>query len=256
MSTRECPSKEETLSLIVAQAITEYGPPPYLTDVDVPGYTSALQRQLLTAICGYELAPTYLEIGVFQGASLLAAAHGNFLGRFYGVDNFVEGTGDLAKANIATNEKACGPITLIEKRVQDLDVSELPTVDIFFYDANFSSVASVDSLRRLWPAFADVFVLIVDNWSLPEVRANTWSTLHALESTVYAQWQLMSEVDQDIDGWGNGWCVAIVKKSPLRSTTSLKKLKPGHVPLWDVKRRRDVGLLTIDDYEVADDSKD
>lgn len=215
----------------------------------LPGHTSPRQRCLLNTICDFE-GCTYLEIGVFHGASLLSAAFDNGGGRFYGVDDFSYGTRDAFVAAYKQFENDCSHAKLIEGDIRELPLAALPEkVNVFYYDANWDDTAASNMLKRIASRLATTFILIVDNWSRPSVRRLTYDTLEELGFSIYASWQLTTKADCDITSWWSGWLVAIVEKKPMRDTTELRGFKEGEVPIWDISKRLEKKLLTIEDYK-------
>lgn len=226
---------------------------------NLPGYTSLLQRAFLMALCRRGLELRYLEVGVFQGASLISAGQG--AGWVVGIENFAEGQHDALYHNLRSIPM-WSRFDIIEGDVMHPSVgSKLAALgegglspvslpfDVLFFDANTSHSALGDALQYLYRCLGDNFIWIVDNWSDPVTRHRFGHLLEAYRWSTYATWQLMPEVDCDIDGWGNGWLVAVVQKKPL-SRTQWYELRGKGPALWDVMERRRQGLRTINDYRV------
>ncbi len=217
----------------------------------MPGHTSPKQRTLLNLVCEeLNTECTYLEIGVFHGASLISAAYDNN-GHFWGVDDWSYGTKENYRDAYHQFSPACVEARIIEGDIRKLPLDKLPqNVNVFYFDANWTDEASVNTLWQLQSRLADTFILIVDNWSRPYVRRLTYEALKDLEYSVYASWQLTSEADCDINGWWSGWGVFVVEKKPMRDTMKLRGFKEGEVKIWDIAKRKELGLNTIEDYKV------
>lgn len=209
------------------------------------GYTSPAQRSFLNALCNHPAVGTYLEIGIFQGASLLAAAYHN-KGNFVGVDNFCEGTRQAAYANL----RGVPNVRVVEGDIWHMDSNLLPVPDVLFFDANTSDSASSKVLLFGGLYLPTDFIVIVDNWSYATVRQRFHAAIQELDWTVFAGYQFLSADDCHIHDFGSGWYVAVISRLPMRSTTpeTMVPIVPGDIPLYALRRRRAAGLVSISDY--------
>jgi predicted O-methyltransferase YrrM len=108
----------------------------------------------------------YVEVGVFHGASLVAAMLGNDGKRFIGVDSFVFRDGSLD--NVHRNLARFG-LTPPEIRIGDVfelvpagalgDVS----IGVWYYDAAHSYEAQIEGLRIAEPWLAPGALIVVDD---------------------------------------------------------------------------------------------
>ena len=108
----------------------------------------------------------YVEIGVYHGASLIAAMLGNEGGRFVGVDSFTlgEGSPEKVEANLARFGLPVPEIHVGDAfelvpagRLDDLRVG------VWYYDAAHSFEAQVEGLRIAEPLLVPGALLIVDD---------------------------------------------------------------------------------------------
>lgn len=209
------------------------------------GYTTPKQRNLLNMLCSFPKC-VYLEVGVFQGASLLSAAYQND-GLFFGIDNFKEGTRNVALDNARTYAKDC-KICLIEGDFWSCGFVGAEEVNVLFFDANTDAYAATNAFSKI--KLADCFIIVCDNWSYASTRDNFRFALRYHDWNVYAGYQFLTDDDCDIKSWGNGWFVGVVEKSPLR-TTYPKDMIPildTDTPLWALQARTQQGLYSIKDY--------
>jgi predicted O-methyltransferase YrrM len=108
----------------------------------------------------------YVEVGVFHGASLVAAMLGNDGKRFIGVDSF--GFRDGSLANVHRNLARFG---LTPPEILVGDVFELVpagalgdvSIGVWYYDAAHSYEAQVDGLRVAEPWLAPGALIVVDD---------------------------------------------------------------------------------------------
>ena len=237
-------------------AETDNGFPQQLADL--PGYTSLKQRRLLHALCDGKSAPAvrYLEIGAFYGASLLSAAY-RHLGQFCAVDNDAEGNYSTLVANVAAYSAKHPEYNNVEIGKADVSDAEgmqwlytawgAAPFDVLFFDANTHTQAQAQAMSVLAPMMKHSFVWICDNWNWSRTRWQYRGILKAFHWTEVMAYQLFSRVDQDINGWGNGWSVAVVEKTSYRETPFYAVTGDGPA-LWNVKARRECKLFTIEDY--------
>lgn len=108
----------------------------------------------------------YVEIGVFHGASLIAAMLGNGGKRFIGVDRFTLGDATLEKVreNLARFELT-PPQILVGDAFELVPAGALGGVSIgvWYYDASHSYEAQLGGLRIAEPMLAPGALVIVDD---------------------------------------------------------------------------------------------
>jgi len=120
----------------------------------------------------------YVEIGVFHGASLIAAMLGNEGKRFVGVDSFAfrDASLDRVHANLARFD-------LVPPEIVVGDAFELvPTgalgdvsIGVWYYDAAHSYEAQLEGLRIAEPLLVSGALVIVDDADWDDVAAR-WTT--------------------------------------------------------------------------------
>jgi predicted O-methyltransferase YrrM len=114
----------------------------------------------------------YVEIGVFHGASLIAAMLGNGEKRFVGVDSFA--FRDATLENVHENLARFGltpPDILIGDAFELVPAGALGDVSIgvWYYDAAHSYEAQLEGLRIAEPLLAPGALLIVDDTDWDDV---------------------------------------------------------------------------------------
>jgi len=108
---------------------------------------------------------SYVELGSFKGASLVAASYGK-QGDFVGIDDFSMGEGGRALLEENLAAFGCGHVTIIEgDALETLRSGALAgrRVGIYYYDAGHSYEEQLDGLRLVEPYLADEALLIVDD---------------------------------------------------------------------------------------------
>jgi predicted O-methyltransferase YrrM len=189
---------------------------------DVAGMASLKKLKLLNLAAGClpeNGKECYLEVGSFQGKSLVAALAGNSHVRAVACDNFTlfddpnsPKNFDILKQNLASYR--------LSERVQFFDcdfrelltswnVRQLPRVGVYFYDGAHDEESQFLGVRMAEDLLADNAVVIVDDWrhakdseSYAEAgtkRAisdspNEWSIRHVLPA----------RYNGDLEQWWNG----------------------------------------------------
>jgi predicted O-methyltransferase YrrM len=108
----------------------------------------------------------YVEVGVFHGASLIAAMTGNDRGRFVGIDSFVLGDGSLGR--VERNLERFGlpkPEILVGDAFELVRAGALDgtKIGLWYYDAAHDYESQVEGLRMAEPHLAPGALLIVDD---------------------------------------------------------------------------------------------
>jgi len=114
----------------------------------------------------------YVEVGVFHGASLIAAMLGNQSNRFVGIDSF-----DFRDASLETVEQNLDRFGLSRPELLVGDVFELAregklddvVVGAWYYDALHAYEAQLEGLRIAEPFLAPGALLIVDDTDWEQV---------------------------------------------------------------------------------------
>ena len=116
---------------------------------------------------------TYVEVGVFHGASLIAAMLGNDGRRFVGIDNFSLGESgvdeverNLASFGLGVPELVVGDVFEL---VPEGALDGVP-VGLWYYDASHSYEAQLDGLRIAEPLVVPGALMIVDDTDWTDVE--------------------------------------------------------------------------------------
>lgn len=151
--------------------------------MDIHGITSNKIRCFLNNICS--IGGTYLEIGVFRGATFCSAIYGNDC-HAIGLDNFASPnlmpmgvSQKLAsylrhnieippKDDFINNVKRFGNVQKVDVYKTDyttFDYQMLPKLDIVFYDGDTRFHDQYVTLKKIIPQFSKETILIMDDWN-------------------------------------------------------------------------------------------
>jgi hypothetical protein len=189
--------------------------------MDVLGMSAAKNRIMLNHLLSYPKA-RYLEVGVFAGANFCAALHGNNPEYACAIDNFSQpdlmgGRVDekFFKANADKFvdckydffNRDCFDLTKTQKKkLTDA------RINIYNYDGPHSEEDHFKAITEYHDFLDDVFIIIVDDWNLPQVRTGTFKGLKAKNVNVQWQIDLKATGSKDKENWWNGVWVAVCVK--------------------------------------------
>ncbi len=144
---------------------------------EVPGLARENNLALLNlAASMVEPGESYVEVGTYQGTSLLGAMVGNDETEFVAIDDFTfrEGTRERLETNLL--RFGLEPPTILEGDAFTL----IPTgvlgervVSVYYYDAGHDYEQQVEGLRMIEPWLAERALLIVDDTDWERVRRAT-----------------------------------------------------------------------------------
>ncbi len=118
----------------------------------------------------------YLEVGIFQGATLLGALMDNHKVHAYACDKFVGGDGDCRerfKENVSRFKSRLPEFTLYDTDCFELARREKPfdfPIGVYFYDGDHSAEATRRGLVEFKRFFAKEVIIVIDDWNWDRVR--------------------------------------------------------------------------------------
>ena len=124
------------------------------------------------AAAGLEGDETYVEIGVFHGASLIAAMLGNDGKRFVGVDSFGFRGATLEKVHATLARFGLEPPDIVVGDAFDVVPAGAlgdTSIGVWYYDAAHSYEAQLEGLRIAEPLLARGALVIVDDTDWDDV---------------------------------------------------------------------------------------
>jgi hypothetical protein len=182
--------------------------------VDVPGMSSPKVCSFLNQLVAHLPAgERYLEVGTWQGLTLLSAAYGNLDKVCIGCDKFRlwgrwTGLGWSARrafrANLRRLRQRCGYVHLYEMTDHQLFARRLvqPPIGVYFYDGDHSQPGTRHGLAAAAPLLSRRSVVLVDDWNIPEVRDGAEQGL--ADAGLRVLWHRALPGDHTPAGWWNG----------------------------------------------------
>jgi predicted O-methyltransferase YrrM len=189
---------------------------------DVKGMTSPAKQHLLHLAFSC-IAPqeAYLEIGTYNGKSLLGAALGLSIlppkspgcVRIHACDNFSEFGESNSRVVLDGNLEKYEIIQQVQ--FHDKDFRALfsqgigEKVAAYFYDGAHDYMSQYEGITLVEPLLADEAIVIVDDWRFAEDSQSyaKMGTLNAIKQSTH-EWKLLHELDArfngDLEQWWNG----------------------------------------------------
>ena len=192
--------------------------------VDVRGLSSPRVCNFLNQLVRHmDPHECYLEVGTWQGLTLLSAAYGNFGRTCIGCDKFRvwgrhTGLGVRARRalerNVQRHRGRTADVlfhhTNSERLFAEARISS--PVGVYFYDGDHSHRGTRDGITSATPFLSEKCVVLVDDWNDPVIRQATAAGLRDADLRVL--WQRELSGDHTRQGWWNGLGVFFVEKGP------------------------------------------
>ena len=215
---------------VVKQAITNSGRGfSGITDTTkaIGGLTSDKVKHLVNNICRNTPDPSYLEVGVFQGAIFTSALERNNI-IACAVDNWSNTQNvpadDKVKIDVERGKDKQIFLENIRSHVQDKRVQiidedlfkvkprDIKTkANIVFYDCDHTPQAHYQFLGHYRDAIDDTFILIMDDWNWPHVKAMTERSINDNGMKVLFKEEIMTKGEDKDDYW-NGVGVFVINQ--------------------------------------------
>jgi len=147
----------------------------------------------------------YLEIGLYKGATFIAANYnGNSLSSI-GVDNWCKfnENGQTKRQFIKNCDKYLKKYQFLEQDCFTIEKLN-SRINLFYYDGDHSETASFNALKHFTPMCCTRFIYLVDDWNYETVRAGTQRAIQNLSLEVLSERTMK---------WWNGFYIAELKKS-------------------------------------------
>lgn len=188
------------------------------------GMSGLKNRHFLNNIVKFTPNARYLEIGCWRGSTTVSALYKNNPEYHAVVDDFSEfGANDDTRSILKQNFKK---FLDIEPNFAEVDcfafdpvACGINNINIYLFDGHHSLESHNKSITHYYHALANEFILIVDDWSWPNVQKGTLAGLRSCRiSTTYILQPGAPVVPSDPSppddpsGWWNGYLIAVCKK--------------------------------------------
>jgi hypothetical protein len=190
------------------------------------GMSGKKYRYMINNLVGATPDARYLEIGSWKGSTACSAIYGNTC-KALCIDNWSDFLWGDSKENVRgqfeANLKAAGADTaetdFIDSDFRAVDYSTIGKFNVYMFDGPHDEQDQYDGVMIAQPALEDQYVLIVDDWNGPGVRAGSARALEELGHTVVCSLEILTRHDNEhpvismeASDWHNGYYVAVVNK--------------------------------------------
>ena len=146
---------------------------------------------IINAIVGsMQEGETYVEVGTYQGGSLTAALFGNE-SHAIGIDSFGEFKETNSFERTQANLENFGVADRVQLKDMDFhdffrDVPPGLVIQVYYYDGAHDYPSQLAGMEEAWPHLHTGSIILVDDYSYPEVNAaiNQFISNHASRITI------------------------------------------------------------------------
>ena len=150
----------------------------------------------------------YLEVGVYRGATFIAALYRNNYKRAIAIDNWSE-----PESSRDVFMRACkrhiGEYSLIDNHCFNVKLEE--EINIYFYDGRHTEGDHVKALSHFRDSFSNEIIFIVDDYNWKQVAVGTRKAVSEWE-VLYDRRLGEAESHETDTEWGAGLYIALLRK--------------------------------------------
>lgn len=182
----------------------------------IGGFSTPFQRMLINNLCA-DPVETYLEIGLFRGATFCAAACGNKNVCVVGVEDFSQpfgeqGVKDDFIQNVSICKQKCKDIVWYEQDCWNWN-KILNCADVFCYDGEHSLESQSRAIPHFYACLKDSAVIMIDDFSWPDVNQGTRNGFSILQNKMKVMKEWVFHVTKNDDPiFHNGVAIFVVEK--------------------------------------------
>ncbi len=178
------------------------------------GMSGVMGRHLLNNLCSMA-GVNYLEIGIHQGSTFIAALNQNKPINAIAIDNWSE----FGNARNVFLDHAKRFIPEVSFQFYDdecfrinKDLIFKNKINIYFYDADHSVEAQKKAFTYFNDILDDTFIAIVDDYNWESVQQGTMAAFKLLNYRIVFERYLTNNFYPDREGWWNGLYIAVISK--------------------------------------------
>jgi hypothetical protein len=185
--------------------------------LNIRGFSTPTIRHLFNNLCSID--GTYLEVGLFCGASFCASFNKNCVS--IGVEDhsqdFSAGFEQVKKElkeNFSNFKDRAKFANIHYEDCFSMDISVLPKIDIYCYDAEHSTASTAKSLPYFIDKMANKFVWVIDDINWQMVSDGVDMSLAELQDKIEIEkcWVLRGYHLQNDSIWHNGVKIFLINK--------------------------------------------
>ena len=155
-------------------------------------------------------ATVLIDVGTKNGSSTVSFLKNNENLSVCVIDDWSHGGSTEELQNTVKSSK----LRNVVSKPDTVDISLLPKANILLYDTFYFDGELVRSIQKLSNVFADVCVLIVDDWNALGVVNQTYTALSSIDYSVVYERSVKTNYDSEAaDTYWNGIGVFVLKKN-------------------------------------------
>jgi hypothetical protein len=178
--------------------------------IKMDGMTGTKTRHFYNNLLNMEDA-RYLEIGSWKGSSACSAMCNN-KATLVCIDNWSQFGGPKGEFLVNFNNyKGDNNALFIEHDCFTLDTSQLGKFNIYMYDGDHTEDSHYKALAHFYNCLDDLFIFIVDDWNVENIRTSTKKSITDLNLTIKYEKEIFTPGNSPYPWW-NGIYVALLLK--------------------------------------------
>tara|TARA_Y100000590_G_C15649506_1_gene988183 strand:+ start:195 stop:944 length:750 start_codon:yes stop_codon:yes gene_type:complete len=199
----------------------------------MPGMSGKKYRYFINNFVSITENPRYLEIGSWTGSTVCSALYGN-VAKAVCIDNWLtfpeekqvrkffntENQKETFEKNIKKVITKKIDFKFIESDFRKVNFNKLGKFNIYCYDALHDLKSQYNGITIVQPALDNIFILVVDDWNLKEVRNGTFKAFKDLGITVSSRIEIKTTqndtypklVHSHYSDWHSGYFIAVCEK--------------------------------------------
>ena len=185
--------------------------------LNMHGMSGKKTRHFYNNICSMK-DTRYLEIGCWKGSSICSAMCNNKITCVV-IDNWSEFNGPKNEFLKNFNKfKGENNATFIENNCWDINVYNLPKMNIYMYDGNHTETSHYKALNHYLPCLDEIFIYMVDDWDVEHIRMGTNNSIKDNNCEILYKKEIFSNepfcgIQYGVkNDWHNGICIFVLKK--------------------------------------------
>lgn len=190
------------------------------------GMSGKKYRYFINNLMGSIDNARYLEVGSWKGSTAASAVFGNKC-KALCIDNWSDFLWGAPKESVRgefeQNVRAASGDTAefnyIDSDFRKVDYADIGKFNVYMFDGPHSQEDQYDGVVIAQPALDDQYVLIVDDYNGPGVRAGTEQAIAELGLEVVAAIEIMTindgthpRISHQHSDWHNGYYIAVINK--------------------------------------------
>lgn len=174
------------------------------------GHSGSKTRHFYNNLLNATVPLNYLEIGSYMGSSFISAMYKNLNVHGIAVDSFdikycmnqeeadkrYNAFQDNVKKFLVNNED----IQHLKVDFRDLDLDSLPKLDVYLFDGDHCEEDQYDAFKLMYPCFADVCVVVIDDYNQLSVQSGTEMALAEMPDTIPFELKFKHIITYTTDG--------------------------------------------------------